>query len=283
MPLPPPGQTDLQLVQSAFREIRAQGVEVERDIVKVKRLGDLSNGKLGTILVEMRNQETKAQIMKTKKCLESHPNPGLQKLIIKNAQNKSEIKMNIALNQILRKIPGEQNSYVAGNGHIMSKNDPPHSRVPYHTGRHTQGQQSHQQQFYPKYNQQTFPTYSRQTFPTYPQQTFSTHPQQTFPTYTQAFSYMPNITQAQVTSQPPMSGYNAPINPFARTDSTPLLVPVTTATHQTPDQTQPGSDSAQVAGQDSGHGLTQSSQTPLMEVGSPVTVEADVHHPSTQP
>ena len=72
MPLPSPGTTDIQLVQSAFREIRAQGVDVERDIIRVNRLGDTSNGRLGTILVEMRNQDVKAQIMKTKRCLENH-------------------------------------------------------------------------------------------------------------------------------------------------------------------------------------------------------------------
>ena len=121
MPLPAPGQTDKQLIQLAFSEIRAPGVDVEQDIVKVVRLGDLTNGKLGTILVEMRNQECKAHIMKTKKCLENHPNHGLQKLIIKNAQTKSEIKTNIALNEILRKIPGEQNSFIAGNGRIMQQ------------------------------------------------------------------------------------------------------------------------------------------------------------------
>ena len=136
MPLPSPGTTDIQLVQSAFREIRAQGVDVERDIIRVNRLGDTSNGRLGTILVEMRNQEVKAQIMKTKKCLENHHSEGLRKLILKNAQTKSEIKTNIALNEMLKRIPGQENNFVAGNGHIMSKNQTqrhhfnPHNNTP---------------------------------------------------------------------------------------------------------------------------------------------------------
>ena len=121
MPFPSPGVTDLQLVKDAFKEIRAQGVDCERDIIKATRLGDTSTGRLGTILVEMRSLETKAQIMKNKKCLENHYSEGLRKLIIKNAQTKSEIKTNIALNEILKRIPGQENNFIAGNGHILSK------------------------------------------------------------------------------------------------------------------------------------------------------------------
>ena len=121
MPLPSHGATDLQLVQSAFREIKAQGVDVERDIVKANRIGDTSNGRLGTILVEMRTQEAKVQIMKKKSDLETHPNEGLRKLFIKKAQTKNEIKTNVALNEMLKRIPGQENNFVAGNGHIMSR------------------------------------------------------------------------------------------------------------------------------------------------------------------
>ena len=148
LPLPNPGQTDLQLVKAALREVHAQGVDVERDVIKAVRLGETTDGRLGTVLAEMRNQETKAQNMKAKKCLESHPDQGLQKLIITNAQTKSEIKMNIALNQMLKKIPGEHDSYVAGNGHIMSKNNqngPTRGRAP-PPQRRTAPQQAQRQQ-----------------------------------------------------------------------------------------------------------------------------------------
>ena len=73
----------------------------------------------------MRSVETKAQIMKSKKCLESHPSEGLRKLIIKNAQTKSEIKTNIALNEILKRIPGQENNFIGGNGHVLSKSSHP--------------------------------------------------------------------------------------------------------------------------------------------------------------
>ena len=147
MPLPSPGGSDLQLIQTAFREIRAQGVDVDRDIVKANRLGDTSNGRLGTILVEMKTQEAKSQIMKTKKCLENHPNEGLRKLIIKNAQTKSEIKTNIAMNEILKRIPGQENNFVAGNGQIMSKN--PRPSLPHGLPHTQQRQQFYQAANYP--------------------------------------------------------------------------------------------------------------------------------------
>ena len=60
--------------------------------------------------------------MKNKKNLKHHYDLGLKKLIIKNALTKSEIKANIAFNEILRRIPGEQNSFIAGNGRIMTRN-----------------------------------------------------------------------------------------------------------------------------------------------------------------
>ena len=49
LPLPSPGQTDLQLIKSAFREIPAPGVDVDRDCIKAVRLGDVTQGRLGKV------------------------------------------------------------------------------------------------------------------------------------------------------------------------------------------------------------------------------------------
>ena len=258
MPLPTLGQTDLQLVKSAFNEIRAQGVDVERDVIKAVRLGDLTNGKLGTILVEMRNQESKAQIMKTKKCLENHPNQGLQKLIIKNAQTKSEIKTNIALNEMLRKIPGEQNSYIAGNGHIMSKDHPhrqQHNRVPHQHG--------HQNQGYQRQPQHSYPGYQYQNHPFFPS----------------PYANMPAANQSQATPQP---------NPFAQFYSThtPNIRPP--APTYTSDQPQHSGSSAPVAGQENAAQAPDAADIPVIvpvtdsvtdQVESDIQVQADVHEP----
>ena len=129
----------------------------------------------------MRNQETKAQIMKNKSFSESHPNQGLQKLFIKNAQTKSEIKTNIALNEMLTKIPGQENSYVARSGHIMSKNSnqPSRGRAPPRQNYHNQRQQQP---------------------PPGPPQTNVPYPNHPF--YPKQFWYMPNMAQTQGTPQP---------------------------------------------------------------------------------
>ena len=43
------------------------------------------DGWLGTVLVELRTDEIKTKVMKTKKVLEDHQNQMLKNLIIKNA------------------------------------------------------------------------------------------------------------------------------------------------------------------------------------------------------
>ena len=121
LPFPAPGVTDLQLIIAAFREIPHTDVDLERDIVCVDRRG-ATDENLGTVFVEMSSDQTRASIMKNKKHLESHLNPGIRKIIIKNMLERSELKMNIALNEILRRIPGSENCYVANNGHIREKN-----------------------------------------------------------------------------------------------------------------------------------------------------------------
>ena len=121
LPFPGPGVTDLQLIKAAFKEINARGVDLDRDIVKVVRQGATAEN-LGTVLVEMSSDETRASIMKTKKCLENNPSPGIRKLIIKNMKPRVELKFDIALNEILKRIPGGENCYIANNGHIREKN-----------------------------------------------------------------------------------------------------------------------------------------------------------------
>ena len=61
LPLPPPGRTDLDMVRQAFAEIKAPGVDVNRDVVKAVRKLPAKPGTnttqpfLGTVLVEMKN------------------------------------------------------------------------------------------------------------------------------------------------------------------------------------------------------------------------------------
>jgi hypothetical protein len=120
LPFPAPGVTDLQLIIAAFREIPHTNVDLERDIVRVVRQG-ATDENLGTVFVEMSSDQARASIMKNKKHLESHQNPGIRGLFIKNMLERSELKMNIALNEILRRIPGSENCYIANNGHVREK------------------------------------------------------------------------------------------------------------------------------------------------------------------
>ena len=124
LPLPGPGVSDLQLVRSAFDEIRAEGVEVERDIVKAVRKGVRpADNYPGTVMVEMRDDTSRASIMKTKKNLEAHHNPGLRKLIIKNYKSEEEMKADRKFTNLLKRIPGNENCYFAGNGQIRENNE----------------------------------------------------------------------------------------------------------------------------------------------------------------
>ena len=113
--------TYFQLIQSVIREINAPNVDAERDIVKVLRKGETAEN-LGSVMVEFSSDQKRTSVMKTKKNLEGHSNPNLRKLIIKNMKERSDLKLDIALNEMLRRIPGSENCYVANNGHIREKN-----------------------------------------------------------------------------------------------------------------------------------------------------------------
>ena len=122
LPLPSPGVEDIDLVRQVVRLIRAPNVDPEQDVVKVVRRGAREqNG--GTILAEIRSKEAKAAIMKTKKVLEQSENESLRRLIIKNALTDDQMKMNRAMNGVLKLIPGGPNYYIAGNGDVRTKNE----------------------------------------------------------------------------------------------------------------------------------------------------------------
>ena len=120
LPLPGHGADDYQIVRALFFEINAKEFNVDRDIINVIRQGATAENQ-GTVMVELRSDEARASIMKTKKVLEHHPNPELRRVIIKNMKSKAELKMDIALNQMLKKLPGGENFYIANNGHIREK------------------------------------------------------------------------------------------------------------------------------------------------------------------
>ena len=120
LPLPGSGEDDLQIVKAVLFKINAKDVNPEQDIVKVVRKGATYENP-GTVFVELVSDEVRASVMKTKKVLEHHQNPCLRKIIIKNMKSQQELKMDIAMNEMLRKLPGGENLYIANNGHIREK------------------------------------------------------------------------------------------------------------------------------------------------------------------
>ena len=125
LPLPQDGETDCQVVKTVFSEIDAEGIDLDKDIVQVVRKG-VDGTRLGTVFVEMATEEARGRIMKKKRNLAFHSNPIYRKLIVKNMKQHSELKMDIALNELLRRMPGGENYFIASSGHIRHK--------PSHTG-----------------------------------------------------------------------------------------------------------------------------------------------------
>ena len=86
LPFPNTGFTDLDVVRELFYEIRAPGVDVNTDIIKVVRKlpsrhnTNPSQHVLGTVLVEVRNDDCRANILRNKHVLEHHPNINIKML-----------------------------------------------------------------------------------------------------------------------------------------------------------------------------------------------------------
>ena len=123
LPLPLPGGDDITCVRNALHEVRAPGVDVYRDVVKVVRKlsGTNPTNSLGTVLVELRNEESRASLMKNKKNLANHTSPTLQNLIIKNAKSMDRMFIENCTNSLLRLSHGDS-YFIAGNGQIKQKN-----------------------------------------------------------------------------------------------------------------------------------------------------------------
>ena len=89
-------QGDEITVKQIVGHINAQGVDPNRDIVKVVRKGDKpantnQSEKLGTLLVEFASSEIRSKVMRAKKILESSPHSELQKVKINNMKTQGEI------------------------------------------------------------------------------------------------------------------------------------------------------------------------------------------------
>ena len=127
LPLPPHGVTELQNAQHYLKEIKAQGVDISKDAVKAVRKEAARHNpnlgpNLGTVLVELKSEEVRGKIMKSKKTLETHPAEVVKELIIKNALTPAEMKAQNTNTSMLKMITGGNDHYIAGNGMIYQKN-----------------------------------------------------------------------------------------------------------------------------------------------------------------
>ena len=128
LPLPSPGHTDLDIVKQILSEIKAPGIDVDRDVVKaVRKIPskpiNSSQPILGTVLVEMKNEESRASIMKNKHTLQHHPDCAIRRVAVKNMKSREQMLIEKIGNNILKKIPGYENHFVGGNGHIRDSLD----------------------------------------------------------------------------------------------------------------------------------------------------------------
>ena len=60
----------------------------------------------------MRDEQSRASIMKNKHTLQQHPDPVTQNIMVKNMKSKEQMFMENLGNSILKKIPGCENSFV---------------------------------------------------------------------------------------------------------------------------------------------------------------------------
>ena len=217
LPLPSQGYTDLDMVRRVLAEIRAPGVDVNRDILKaVRKLPAKPNPNpshpiLGTVLVEMRDEESRASIMKNKHTLQHHPDITIQNIIIKNMKSKEQMFMENLGNCILKKIPGCENSFVTPNGQIREGSTnapnnrgsynpiPPynHTRAPYNPNRANRYPNPAQHNPTTLFGQQHQPRYG------YDQQRYHQH----YP------HHQPHLTQPYMSYAEPHNAQALPTNP----------------------------------------------------------------------
>ena len=99
LPLPRLRLTELDNVKDAFKEVNAPGVDVRSDVVKATHVGfkaesetGAGNSNLGTVKVEMKSEDSRASLMKTKNNLRFHPNQVMKNLVIQNLKSHEEMK-----------------------------------------------------------------------------------------------------------------------------------------------------------------------------------------------
>ena len=128
--LPKVEHGDEVAVKSVIKEINAEGIDAETDVVKVVRKGykpanATQSERLGTVLVELRSTEVKTKIMKAKSKLATHHDERLKNVRISNMKTQNQVNQDFFNRQLLKMVPGGEDFYISGTGAILSKTRPP--------------------------------------------------------------------------------------------------------------------------------------------------------------
>ena len=122
---PVPGFTDLALVKQLFTEIGFPGLDANRDVIKaVRKLPAKPNPNIpkenvvGSVLVEMRNEECRTIVMRNKQLLMYHPNPNIKSISITNMQSRELMTAVNMGNNIIQRIPGCEGMFITSNGQV---------------------------------------------------------------------------------------------------------------------------------------------------------------------
>ena len=216
LPLPQPGRTDLDNIRQVFSAITAPGLDVNRDVIKcIRKLPsnpgpNITQPILGTVLVEMRNEEARALVMKNKSSLETNQNEVLRNIVIINMRSKEQMFMQNLGNSILKKIPGCESSYVTPSGQVREGNfrqppnhhyqHNPHARVPPpqafpHAHQRHAGPQHDQQK-----PQQSLQPQQQLMYQRPPPSQYQFHPPAGYQAFNPSTLFYPTNTQAYPTS-----------------------------------------------------------------------------------
>ena len=120
LPLPEPGLDELDNVRRTLSNVMAPGVDVMKDVCKAVRIG-CKEGYSGIVKVQLRSDESRASIMKSKKILNQSESPILQKLVIQKLKSYEELRMDKFCKDILKMFPDGQSYFVGSNGQIRRR------------------------------------------------------------------------------------------------------------------------------------------------------------------
>lgn len=108
-------------VKELLSHLVLEDFESEEDIISVERKG-CSQGRLGSVIVQLANADIKKQILKKKKELSNHRNEVFREIKIVNFKPPEHIMFENALRSVLALVPNGQGYELNGNMRLVTKN-----------------------------------------------------------------------------------------------------------------------------------------------------------------